>query len=159
MADALAVVASLATLALAFGVFVLPQLARANRSVLGAGGGLALLLVMADSSLVAWAMLVATVLLFITGAATPRLAEPSDSGWHNWFVVVVTASSLWLLSLFLLWTLEEALSQPVDMLSVPPSIWEVVSAIFDRHLWTVGLLTLLAGAVGWGALGMEAEEK
>jgi hypothetical protein len=156
MAEAIALAACFATLALAFGVFVLPLLGRSNRSLLGAAVSIAAVLSMADAGVVAWAILAATLGLFLVGSATPRMEENAQSGWHNWFVIVVTASSLWLLSLFLLWTLEEALSQPVDTLSVPPAVWDVVSVVFDRHLWTVGLLALLAGAVGLGAVGLGA---
>lgn len=159
MADGLALLIALATLAMAFGVFVLPHLGRATRCLLGVGVGVTLILLVAEAPLVAWSALFASVSLYLISCAIGRVSTPTSSGWHNWFVVVVTASTLWLLSIFILWTLEEAVSQPVELTSMGPAVWEVVGLIFDRHLWAMSLLFLLTGAVAWGATGMPGDEK
>jgi NADH:ubiquinone oxidoreductase subunit 6 (subunit J) len=154
--EAFALVVSLATLAFSFGVFVLPGAARANLWLLGAHVGAAAILLMTDAGLVAWSLVWAGIALYLTGSATPLLSARSRSGWHNWFAVAVTASGLWLLSLFILWTLEEAFSQPMDFLATAPAALEVVGAVFDRHLWAIALLALLGTAVAWGARGENA---
>lgn len=138
---------SLVTLGLAFGVFVLPSLQRSHQCLFGLSLGAAGMLFLSSASVVAWPLIAMGSAIFSVGVASESMQSPSTDGWHNWFAIVVTASALWLLSLFLLWTVEEALALPSEVLAGAPEILEVVSAFFDRYLWVLALLLLFAATM------------
>lgn len=156
MSEIAAMALCLTALSMGIGVFVLPDDKRSVQCFLGLSAALALFLVVAESSSVAWALLLCGASLAVTSTAA-RGDTRRDGGWQNWFVIVVTASTLWLLSLFLLWTLEEALVLPIDAEGLPPTVSEVLAVCFDHYLWPIGLVALLAAAVAVSADTSEAE--
>ncbi len=158
MSEIAAMALCLAALSLGVGVFVLPDDKRSVQCFLGLSAALALFLVIAESSPVAWALLLCGASLAVTSTAAQG-ENRREGGWQNWFVIIVTASTLWLLSLFLLWTLEEALVLPIDTEGLPPSVSEVLTVCFDHFLWPIGLVALMAAAIAVTADAPEEETR
>ncbi len=160
ISEALAVLASLTTLAMAMSVFVLPGLPLLGRCFLALCVSSAVVTAMAGADLAAWVLLSSGIGVFLVSRSIHSLSQTAPTGWQNWFVSVVTASVLWLLFFFLLWTIEETLITPVDE-TAPAilSLWESAGVFLSRYILVFFFLICLAASVLWNAASLEEAEK
>lgn len=155
--ETLAILFSFGALAGALGVFISPTFKQANTSALLAAASLTGILLVDQGSVIGWILLSGAVAIGLVALTLPESLRNSDGKWHGGFVILCATSTLWILSLFLLWTFEEALTLPPTELSIQVDFSEALGAIFGQYWGAFALLTLATTGVALGILRLFPE--
>jgi hypothetical protein len=124
------------------GVFVLVRSERVIESFSLCLAGMTGLMVILDSGVFSWALLASAGAIGGMASLSAESRIPFQQTWHNWFSILCAASCLWLMSLFLLWTFQEALLPSAEAVFTHAALLDSVRHAFTNHFSSLVLIVL-----------------